>query len=277
MAKVPEVLGEGGLPNFRDTYLHPQNGQKYPCYRFPKREACLMAMSYSYELQAAVYDRMTALEEQGRGPKLPNFHDPVIAARAWADQAEAARKAESLALAATTRAVALEAQALQLESKTQQLEQQIEEDRPKVAFTEAIIAAKESILICDLAKLLKQNNIADVGQNRLFQYLRRHGYLHNRGSRRNQPTQKSVEAGLMVLKEGTRTGSNGEMHVTLTPKITGKGQEYFINHFLQKRRGKLDAAQGTGHDGGQSFDQDFMQDNGYVGTGEESPGREKMH
>lgn len=64
LAKVPKVLGEGGLIHFQDTYLHPQNGQKYPCYRFPKRESCLMAMSYSYDLQAKVFDRMTALEEQ---------------------------------------------------------------------------------------------------------------------------------------------------------------------------------------------------------------------
>jgi hypothetical protein len=62
MAKVPKVLGEGGLIQFKDTYIHPQNGQPYPMYRFPKREACLMAMSYSYELQAKVYDHMMALE-----------------------------------------------------------------------------------------------------------------------------------------------------------------------------------------------------------------------
>jgi hypothetical protein len=69
MAKVPKVLGEG-VPKFRDTYLHPQNGQEYACYRFPKREACLMAMSYSYELQAKVFDRMTELEEEQQAPKL---------------------------------------------------------------------------------------------------------------------------------------------------------------------------------------------------------------
>lgn len=62
MAKVPKVLGKG-FPKFRDTYVNQQNGQTYPCYRFPKREACLMAMSYSYELQAQVFDRMTAMEE----------------------------------------------------------------------------------------------------------------------------------------------------------------------------------------------------------------------
>ena len=91
MDKVPEVLSEGGVQKFLETYLHSQNGQEYPCYRFPKREACLMAMSYSYELQAAVYDRMTALEERNR---IPNFANPAIAARAWAEQYERRQIAE---------------------------------------------------------------------------------------------------------------------------------------------------------------------------------------
>ena len=98
MKKVPEVLG-GGVGNFSDTYVHHQNGQTYPCYRFPKREACLMAMSYSYELQAKVFDRMTALET-AQAPALPNFSDPVEAARAWADAKEGEQKAAAqLALA----------------------------------------------------------------------------------------------------------------------------------------------------------------------------------
>jgi hypothetical protein len=63
MAKVPHVLGEEGVQKLLHTYIHPQNKQSYPCYHFPKREACLMAMSYSYELQAKVFDRMTELEE----------------------------------------------------------------------------------------------------------------------------------------------------------------------------------------------------------------------
>lgn len=100
MKKVPEVLGRGA-GNFSDTYVHPQNGQTYPCYRFPKREACLMAMSYSYELQAKVFDRMTALEQSSEAPTLPNFSDPVAAARAWADVKESEQKAAAqLALAA---------------------------------------------------------------------------------------------------------------------------------------------------------------------------------
>lgn len=99
LKKVPQVIG-GGHGNFSDTYRHQQNGQIYPCYVFPKREACLMAMSYSYELQAKVFDRMTALEAQA-APAIPNFADPVAAARAWADAKEAEQAATAeLALAA---------------------------------------------------------------------------------------------------------------------------------------------------------------------------------
>lgn len=88
MAKVPIVLGEGGSDKYRGVQVHPQNGQTFSVYRFPKREACLMAMSYSYDLQAKVYDHMTTLERQLTTPALPDFTNPVAAARAWADQYE---------------------------------------------------------------------------------------------------------------------------------------------------------------------------------------------
>lgn len=88
LAKVPKVLGGVIQPN--DTYTHPQNGQTYPCYKFSKREACLMAMSYSYDLQAKVFDRMTELEARAT-PALPDFTNPAAAARAWADAVDAAQ------------------------------------------------------------------------------------------------------------------------------------------------------------------------------------------
>lgn len=95
MAKVPKVLGEGGVPKFRDTYTNPQNGQQYAIYQFPKREACLMAMSYSYELQAKVFDRMTELEQRSSPViAMPNFSNPAEAARAWALEYEARQQAE---------------------------------------------------------------------------------------------------------------------------------------------------------------------------------------
>lgn len=87
MVKVGLVLGWEGVPNFRDTYINEQNGQTYACYKFPKREACLMAMSYSYDLQAKVFDRMTALEAKPAFT-LPDFTNPASAARAWAIQYE---------------------------------------------------------------------------------------------------------------------------------------------------------------------------------------------
>ncbi len=96
LAKVPKVLGEGGSEKFRGVYIHPLNGQTCPIFHFPKREACLMAMSYSYDLQAKVYDYMTALEAKIPSSALPNFADPAAAARAWADQFE---KAEQAAIA----------------------------------------------------------------------------------------------------------------------------------------------------------------------------------
>jgi len=93
LKKVPVVLG-GDAGKFSSIYLDSINRQK-PCYRFPKREACLMAMSYSYELQAKVFDRMTELENRATAirPTLPDFTNPAIAARAWADEVEAKQAA----------------------------------------------------------------------------------------------------------------------------------------------------------------------------------------
>lgn len=93
MAKASNVLGAGGVQNFLHTYKHEQNGQVYNMLVLPKREACLMAMSYSYELQAKVYDRMTELE-QATKPAIPDFSNPAEAARAWANQYEQRQLAE---------------------------------------------------------------------------------------------------------------------------------------------------------------------------------------
>ena len=93
MAKVPKVLGEEDALILKGIYKDAY-GRDKPCYRFPKREACLMAMSYSYDLQAKVYDRMTALEDQQKLITLPNFSNPAEAARAWAEQYEARLIAE---------------------------------------------------------------------------------------------------------------------------------------------------------------------------------------
>ncbi|MBJ7646743.1 oxidoreductase [Weissella confusa] len=117
----------------------------------------------------------------------------------------------------------------------------IAEMTPKALFADAVSASQSSILIGELAKLLKQNGV-DMGQNRLFGYLRENGYLVKRqGSDRNMPTQKSMELGLFEIKEHNHINSNGVNVTTKTPKVTGKGQQYFINKFLGDGKYQLEA------------------------------------
>lgn len=127
-------------------------------------------------------------------------------------------------------------QARMLETYKEQvvvLERKIEEQKPAVIFAGAVTASKSSILIGDLAKLIKQNGV-DIGQKRLFSWLRENGYLIKRqGSDYNMPTQKSMELGLFEIKETAVTHSDGHITVNKTPKVTGKGQIYFINKFIK--------------------------------------------
>ncbi len=112
------------------------------------------------------------------------------------------------------------------------LEQKVIEDRPKVFFAEALQISEDSILVADLAKLLKQKGF-EVGEHRLFRMLREEGYLIKTGSEYNMPTQRSMEMGLFEVKVGHRGSSDGTIKITRTPKVTGKGQAYFINKFLK--------------------------------------------
>lgn len=119
-------------------------------------------------------------------------------------------------------------------ARKQALEAQIEADRPKVLFADAVSASKSSCLIGELAKILKQNGI-DIGQNKLFQWLRSNGYLiSRRGESWNQPTQKSMQLGLFELKKTNINHADGHTTVNTTTKVTGKGQQYFINKFLNQ-------------------------------------------
>lgn len=112
------------------------------------------------------------------------------------------------------------------------LENKVEEDKPKVLFADAVSAAHTSILVGELAKLLKQNGV-DMGQNRLFQWMREQGYLIRRkGADFNMPTQKAMEMGLFEIKETAISHADGHTSVTKTPKVTGKGQQYFVRRFL---------------------------------------------
>lgn len=122
----------------------------------------------------------------------------------------------------------------------QERQQRIEAERkvaaaqPAVTFTQAVSGSASSCLIGELAKLINQNGYP-IGERRLFKWLRENGYLGTKGERYNIPNQRYIEQGLFELKKGTRSGNNGVMHTTITSKVTGKGQVYFVNKFLTNK------------------------------------------
>lgn len=121
-----------------------------------------------------------------------------------------------------------------VQGRVRELEAKVEQDKPKVLFADAVSTAKSSILVGELAKLLKQNGV-EIGQNRLFKWLRQNGYLIRRqGTDYNMPTQRAMEQGLFEIKETAITHADGHTSVSKTPKVTGKGQCYFVNLFLRK-------------------------------------------
>ena len=115
-----------------------------------------------------------------------------------------------------------------------QAERQIEEQKPKVLFAEAWEVSEHSILVGEMAKLLVRNGLENMGQNRLFKWLRANGYLHKSGQQYNLPTQKSIELGIIEVKTRTIANPDGSVRVTKTPKITVKGQIYFLEKFKEK-------------------------------------------
>lgn len=120
----------------------------------------------------------------------------------------------------------------QIKTEKEQALKQIEADKPKVLFADTVSASHTSILIGELAKIMKQAGL-NIGQNRLFERLRQDGYLINRkGTDYNMPTQKAMDLKLFEIKETTVSHADGHISVNKTPKVTGKGQQYFINRYL---------------------------------------------
>ena len=129
----------------------------------------------------------------------------------------------------------LEAACGQWQAENNALADKIQEDRPKVIFAEAVDASKDSILIGNLAKILRQNGI-EIGQNRLFEWLRNNGFLMScRGERWNMPKQEYIDRGYFEIKKSVVNNPDGSTRVNHTPKITGKGQIFFIDGFVNGR------------------------------------------
>lgn len=127
----------------------------------------------------------------------------------------------------------------QIEQRNAMLEQrdaQIKELTPKALFADAVSASEDTILVGDLAKILKQNGV-EIGRDRLFAWMHKHGYLMKYGSSKNVPTQKSMEMGLFEIKETVIHAGDGRIKTDLTPKVTGKGQRYFLKKFMEALNG----------------------------------------
>lgn len=122
-----------------------------------------------------------------------------------------------------------------LNGKLLRLASQSEADKPKVLFADAVSSPATSVLVGDLAKILRQNGV-EIGARRLFELLRSDGWLIKHGDSRNMPTQRAMEMGLMEIKETTAFNRDGSVRTNRTPKVTGKGQVYFVNYFLCPER-----------------------------------------
>lgn len=122
---------------------------------------------------------------------------------------------------------------IEAEQKAELAEQTIKNNAPKVLFADAVSTSQRSCLVAELAKILQQNGV-NIGQNRLFAWMRENGYLCSKGQYYNQPTQKAMDLGLFELKQTTINKPDGSILVSTTTKVTGKGQVYFVNKFLGK-------------------------------------------
>lgn len=190
MKKVPKVLG-GGVGNFSDTYVHPQNGQVYPCYRFPKREACLMAMSYSYELQAIVFDYMTELENAQ-------------------NQALQPRRLSRMELIQ----IAYEA-----EQENQELQQQVAVLEPKAQALDAIADTSNTYTIRECAKTI------GIKEKHLVNLLLEKGWCYREPSGRLQPYATKTEQKIFINRPSPiiTNPNTGEEKVHLHMRVTAHG------------------------------------------------------
>ncbi len=201
---IRSLISEGILKNTTPReYKHEQNRQVYTEYYSNKRDSLIIVARLSPEFTAKVIDRWQELEQQNqyKGRTLP---------KSWSE---------------TLEMLALEVK------ENEKLQNQLEEAQPQIAFANSVKASKDCILVGQLAVLLKQSGL-DIGEKRLFKWLRTNNYLCKDKSRWNKPTQKSMDLDLFKYEETSINRSNGIILLNFTPKVTGKGQEYFINKLL---------------------------------------------
>lgn len=211
MRDVRALLDQGvDASNFGLTSYTDKSNRQSPCYMLTKKGCLILASGYDALLREKIINRWEELETKERtgGFVVPQTFSQALML--------AARQQEEI-----------ERQQKTIEAK----DRKIAEDAPKVVFSDAVVGSKSSCLIGELAKILTQNGY-QIGQNRLFEKLRNEGYLGSKGEYYNIPNQKFIEQGLFELKKTTHS-ENGVMKSSVTPKVTGKGQQYFINKYLK--------------------------------------------
>ena len=220
LAKIKEELEDVAAKFLATTINIDKLGRehRYPCYNLPQKEALQVIASESKRVRRRLIDeieRLTNENNQLRNNQ-PLSYFEMVQKTLLLTQEEIAKRDEIIKIQNS----------------------KIEEDKPKVLFAECCQASKNSILINELAKLISQEAVRrglknrEIGQNRLFEWLRENEYLGKFGGFRNIPNQKYIEMGLFEIKKGTYTDAEGNIVNTTTPKVTAKGQVYFINKFL---------------------------------------------
>lgn len=211
MRDVRALLDQGvDASNFGLTSYTDKSNRQSPCYMLTKKGCLILASGYDALLREKIINRWEELETKERtgGFIVPQtFSQALMLAARQQEEIERQQKA--------------------IEAK----DRKIAEDAPKVVFSDAVVGSRSSCLIGELAKILTQNGCR-IGQNRLFEKLRNEGYLGTKGEYYNIPNQKFIEQGLFELKK-TAHSENGVMKSSVTPKVTGKGQQYFINKYLK--------------------------------------------
>ena len=188
-------LAEISADLYRDTY-----GRDQKCYTLSRMQTFDLMTGYSAPLRIRVNRRWEELENAQK-PQLPQTYAEAL--RQLAEQVEESEKQKQI----------------------------IAEQAPKALFADAVATSKQSCLVGELAKILRQNGI-NIGQNRLFAWMRQNGYLCHSGEKYNQPTQRSMELKILGIKKTPIIKPDGSVITTTTTKVTGKGQIYFVNKFL---------------------------------------------
>lgn len=207
--RIIGYLAEGEIHSgsfFLESSYYDQNNQPRPCYLLSKQGCEMVANKLTGRngtiFTAKYVQRFNEMEMSNWDSYM--IDDPVKRAEKWIAEQE----------------------------RTKQLALEVTEMKPKAAFADSVTASGDAILVRDLARFLKQNGM-NIGQNRLFERLRKDGYLIKSGSRKNTPTQRAMELGLFKTTERTIQRSEGSQ-IKITTKVTGKGQYYFINKYLEE-------------------------------------------